>query len=201
MNRLSKIFLGLLLCCTVLVSCGDWELRRQKKSFMAQVITLPSELQEIKCGSISPVTITMSNSTMVFFYGNDECSSCAIDHLKDDLLGFVDIEQSGKCKVVVLFSPSEDDQLDVQDQIRELKFPFPVYVDLYGDFYRINKDFPSDRRFHSFLLGNDAHPVFVGNPLHGKKLYKVFEKVLKNKQNINVYNSSLIFPVPKRPWQ
>ena len=105
MNRLSKIFLGLLLCCTVLVSCGDWELRRQMKSFMAQVITLPSELQEIKCGSISPVTITMSNSTMVFFYGNDECSSCAIDHLKDDLLGFVDIEQSGKCKVVVLFSP------------------------------------------------------------------------------------------------
>lgn len=186
MNRLSKIFLGLLLCCTVLVSCGDWELRRQMKSFMAQVITLPSELQEIKCGSISPVTITMSNSTMVFFYGNDECSFCAIDHLKDDLLGFVDIEQSGKCKVVVLFSPSEDDQLDVQDQIRELKFPFPVYVDLYGDFYRINKDFPSDRRFHSFLLGNDAHPVFVGNPLHGKKLYKVFEKVLKNKQNINV---------------
>lgn len=179
MNRLSKIFLGLLLCCTVLVSCGDWELRRQMKSFMAQVITLPSELQEIKCGSISPVTITMSNSTMVFFYGNDECSSCAIDHLKDDLLGFVDIEQSGKCKVVVLFSLSEDDQLDVQDQIRELKFPFPVYVDLYGDFYRINKDFPSDRRFHSFLLGNDAHPVFVGNPLHGKKLYKVFEKVLK----------------------
>ena len=98
MNRLSKIFLGLLLCCTVLVSCGDWELRRQMKSFMAQVITLPSELQEIKCGSISPVTITMSNSTMVFFYGNDECSSCAIDHLKDDLLGFVDIEQSGNAK-------------------------------------------------------------------------------------------------------
>ena len=189
MNRLSKIFLGLLLCCTVLVSCGDWELRRQMKSFMAQVITLPSELQEIKCGSISPVTITMSNSTMVFFYGNDECSSCAIDHLKDDLLGFVDIEQSGKCKVVVLFSPSEDDQLDVQDQIRELKFPFPVYVDLYGDFYRINKDFPSDRRFHSFLLGNDAHPVFVGNPLHGKKLYKVFEKVLKNNTSVKIYRT------------
>ena len=189
MNRLSKIFLGLLLCCTVLVSCGDWELRRQMKSFMAQVITLPSELQEIKCGSISPVTITMSNSTMVFFYGNDECSSCAIDHLKDDLLGFVDIEQSGKCKVVVLFSLSEDDQLDVQDQIRELKFPFPVYVDLYGDFYRINKDFPSDRRFHSFLLGNDAHPVFVGNPLHGKKLYKVFEKVLKNNTSVKIYRT------------
>ena len=178
MNRLSKIFLRLLLCCTVLVSCGDWELRRQMKSLMAQVITLPSELQEIKCGSISPVTITMSNSTMVFFYGNDECSSCAIDHLKDDLLGFVDIEQSGKCKVVVLFSPSEDDLMDVQEKIRGLEFHFPIYVDFYGDFYRLNKDFPSDRRFHSFLLGADSHPVFVGNPLHDEELSKIFEKVL-----------------------
>lgn len=31
-----------------------------------------------------------------------------------------------------------------------VKFQFPIYVDLYGDFYRINKDFPSDRRFTNF---------------------------------------------------
>ena len=92
--------------------------------------------------------------------------------------GFVDIEQSGKCKVVVLFSPSEDDLMDVQEKIRGLEFHFPIYVDFYGDFYRLNKDFPSDRRFHSFLLGADSHPVFVGNPLHDEELSKIFEKVL-----------------------
>ena len=178
MNQRSKIFLGLLLCCTVLVSCGNWELRKQMKSFMAQIITLPSELLEVKSGSIGPVTITMSNPTMVFFYGNDECSSCAIDHLKDDLQGFVDIEHLGKCKVVVLFSPSEDDLMDVQEKIRDLGFHFPIYVDMYGDFYRLNKDFPSDRRFHSFLLGTDSYPIFVGNPLHDEELSKIFEKVL-----------------------
>lgn len=48
----------------------------------------------------------------------------------------------------------------------------------YVSFYRLNKDFPSDRRFHSFLLGADSHPVFVGNPLHDEELSKIFEKVL-----------------------
>lgn len=116
---------------------------------------------------------------MVFFYGKDEYSSCAINNLNDYLSGFIDIEKSEKCRVVILFSPLEDDILDVQNQIRELKFPFPIYVDLYGEFYRINKDFPSDRRFHSFLIGKDAHPVFIGNPLRGEKLSKVFKMVLK----------------------
>ena len=178
-NAVSAVIL-----CAVL-GCSQQSLRREMKEFMSNEIALPVELTEIKDGHMRSVKMTMDKPMLIVFYGVDECSSCAINHLNDDLSGFVDIEQSGKCKVVILFSPSEDDQLDVQDQIRELKFPFPVYVDLYGDFYRINKDFPSDRRFHSFLLGNDAHPVFVGNPLHGKKQYKVFEKVLKNKQNIN----------------
>jgi len=179
-NAVSAVIL-----CAVL-GCSQQSLRREMKEFMSNEIALPVELTEIKDGHMRSVKMTTDEPMLIVFYGKDECSSCAINHLNDDLSGFVDIEQSGKCKVVILFSPSEDDQLDVQDQIREQKFPFPVYVDLYGDFYRINKDFPSDRRFHSFLLGNDAHPVFVGNPLHGKKLYKVFEKVLKNKQNINV---------------
>ena len=179
-NAVSAVIL-----CAVL-GCSQQSLRREMKEFMSNEIALPVELTEIKDCHMRSVKMTMDKPMLIVFYGMDECSSCAINYLNDDLSGFVDIEQSGKCKVVILFSPSEDDQLDVQDQIRELKFPFPVYVDLYGDFYRINKDFPSDRRFHSFLLGNDAHPVFVGNPLHGKKQYKVFEKVLKNKQNINV---------------
>lgn len=186
MRRLLNMILCSVLCNTAFVSCGNQDLRKQMREFMSKEIVMPVELTEIKDGHMRSVKMTTDEPMLIVFYGKDECSSCAINHLNDDLSGFVDIEQSGKCKVVILFSPSEDDQLDVQDQIREQKFPFPVYVDLYGDFYRINKDFPSDRRFHSFLLGNDAHPVFVGNPLHGKKLYKVFEKVLKNKQNINV---------------
>ena len=187
MSRLSRIICAMVLCGVVFAGCGNRELRKQVSLFMAHKITLPSELLEVKCGSISPVTIAVDKPMLIFFYGNEECSSCAVIHLKDDLSGFVDIEQSGKCKVVILFSPSEDDLMDVREQIRELKFPFPVYVDLYGDFYRINKDFPSDRRFHSFLLGTDAHPVFVGNPLHNNELSKIFDKIIdRNCKNTKI---------------
>ena len=173
------------LCNTAFVSCGNQDLRKQMREFMSKEIVMPVELTEIKDGHMRSVKMTTDEPMLIVFYGKDECSSCAINHLNDDLSGFADIEQSGKCKVVILFSPSEDDVLDVQEQIRELKFPFPIYVDMYGDFYRINEDFPSDRRFHSFLIGKDAHPVFIGNPLHGEKLSIVFDKVLNN-------NSSLI---------
>ncbi len=178
-NAVSAVIL-----CTVL-GCSQQSLRREMKEFMSNKIALPVELTEIKDGYMRSVKMTMDKPMLIVFYGADECSSCAINHLNDDLSGFADIEQSGKCKVVILFSPSEDDVLDVQEQIRELKFPFPIYVDMYGDFYRINEDFPSDRRFHSFLIGKDAHPVFIGNPLHGEKLSIVFDKVL-NKINVNV---------------
>lgn len=174
---------AVILC--IVAGCSQQSLRRDMKKFMSMQIGFPSELIMLNDGRMSSGKIDKDKPVMVFFYGKDECSSCAINHLNDDLSGFADIEQSGKCKVVILFSPSEDDVLEVQEQIRELKFPFPIYVDMYGDFYRINEDFPSDRRFHSFLIGKDAHPVFIGNPLHGEKLSIVFDKVL-NKINVNV---------------
>lgn len=103
MSRLSRIICAMVLCGVVFAGCGNRELRKQVSLFMAHKITLPSELLEVKCGSISPVTIAVDKPMLIFFYGNEECSSCAVSHLKDDLSGFVDIEQSGKCKVVILF--------------------------------------------------------------------------------------------------
>ena len=178
MSRLSNMVLCSVLCNAAFVSCGNQDFRQQMREFMSKEIVMPVELTEIKDGHMCSAKMTTDEPMLIVFYGKDECSSCAINHLSDDLSGFADIEQSGKCKVVILFSPSEDDVLDVQEQIRELKFPFPIYVDLYGDFYRINKGFPPDRRFHSFLLGKDAYPVFVGNPLHSKKLSEIFVKAL-----------------------
>lgn len=153
MSRLSRIICAMVLCGVVFAGCGNRELRKQVSLFMAHKITLPSELLEVKCGSISPVTIAVDKPMLIFFYGNEECSSCAVSHLKDDLSGFVDIEQSGKCKVVILFSPSEDDLMDVREQIRELKFPFPVYVDLYGDFTESIRTFHRTGDSIVFCLG------------------------------------------------
>ncbi len=174
-----RIILLLLSCGVASVNCANGELRKKVVDFMQRKVLLPSELVEVKNGYIYPAEIALDSSTLILFYGKDECTSCAINHLMSDLFELNRLEQTGKCKVLILFSPSEDDMLDVQEQIRILKLSFPIYIDLYGDFYRINQNFPADRRFHTFLLGKDAHPVFVGNPLHGEKMSKAFERVLK----------------------
>lgn len=178
MRKLLSLLLWILVCGMILISCENQRLRKQVKDFMSKEVVLPTELTEIVNGKVRFVKITVDKPLLIVFYGNDECSSCAINKLKENYQRFSDIEQSGRCKVVVLFSPSEDDAFDVQDKIKELMLPFPLYVDLYGDFYRANKDFPTDLRFHSFLMGKDSHPVFVGNPIYSADLSGVFEKVL-----------------------
>lgn len=183
MLRLLKNTLLLVSCSVVLVNCADGELRKKVVDFMQRKVLLPSELVEVKNGYIYSAEIALDCTTLILFYSKDECTSCAINHLMSDLFELNQLEQTGKCKVLILFSPSEDCMLEVQEQIRILKLSFPIYIDLYGDFYRINQDFPSDRRFHTFLLGKDAHPVFVGNPLHGEKMSKAFERVLKNNKS------------------
>ena len=160
------------------VSCSDALLRKQMKTFMGKHIEFPSEVVIITDGRVRSSKIGSENPKLVLFHGREECSLCAISHLYDDLSGFEDIARRGKCDVVILFSPTIDDMLDVQEQVRDLKFPFPIYVDLYGDFYRLNADFPSDNRFHSFLLGKDGYPIFIGNPLDGEYMMEVFERAL-----------------------
>lgn len=89
---------GLVFCSVVFVSCGDQDLRRKMKEFMSNEIALPVELTEIKGGHMRSVKMTMNKPMLIVFYGVDECSSCAIDHLKDDLLGLLISSNRGNAK-------------------------------------------------------------------------------------------------------
>ena len=76
------------------------------------------------------------------------------------------------------FSPGSEELEDVRLQLAVQDFSFPVYVDTYGSFARENTGIPEDERFHSFLIGGDGRPVFVGNPLGSEKMQDIFQKVL-----------------------
>ena len=180
MRRMLKFIL--MMCCAVLLcGCSNMKLRRQMKDFMAHKIVLPQELMEICDGRTRPVCVSVDTPMLILFYGKNECSLSAINHLADDLDEIKMVEKSGQCKVLILFSlTTEDDQIEIPEQVRESKFSFPIYLDLYGDFYRYNAEFPDDERFHSFLVGTDGYPVFIGNPLKDSRLRKVFNETLEN---------------------
>lgn len=180
MRRMLK-FILMMCCAALLCGCSNMKLRRQMKDFMAHKIVLPQELMEICDGRTRPVCVFVDSPMLILFYGKNECSLCAINHLADDLDEIKMVEKSGQCKVLILFSlTTEDDQIEIPEQVRESKFSFPIYLDLYGDFYRYNAEFPNDERFHSFLVGTDGYPVFIGNPLKDSRLRKVFNETLEN---------------------
>lgn len=53
-----------------------------------------------------------------------------------------------------------------------------LYLDCDGNFARQNFHIPSDKRFHSFLIGRNGKPIFVGDPLAGDALWNLFCKVV-----------------------
>ena len=188
MKSYYNLLAEIVFCIVLITSYGNQQLRKDMRAFMDSQIVFPNEVVMVKEGRYLSTRITCDKPLLVLFHGKEECSSCVINHLYEDLSGIENVVKTGKCDIVILFSPVQDEMLDIQEQIRDLKFPFPVYVDLYGDFYRLNANFPSDKRFHSFLLGKDGHPKFVGNPFEGESLMLVFEKVLKKIDNDTKYH-------------
>ncbi len=146
--------------------------------FMSREITLPDGLLEIVSGRFSIRDYTLEKPTLVFLYGPEECSSCAIEKMIEHSLDMDALQESGKCTVLVLFSPEEGNQYDVLNQLLNIELPFPTYLDMEGNFNNLNENFPSDIRFHCFLLGMDGHPIFIGNPLHSPALHNLLEKTL-----------------------
>lgn len=180
MRRMLK-FILMMCCAALLCGCSNMKLRRQMKDFMAHKIVLPQELMEICDGRTRSACVSFDSPMLILFYGKNECSLCAINHLADDLDEIKRIEELGRCKVLIFFSlTTEDEQIEIPERVRESEFSFPIYLDLYGDFYRYNAEFPDDERFHSFLVGTDGYPVFIGNPLKDSRLRKVFNETLEN---------------------
>lgn len=180
MKWMSKVIL-MVCCAALLCGCSNMKLRRQMKDFMAHKIVLPQELMEICDGRTRSACVSFDSPMLILFYGKNECSLCAINHLADDLDEIKRIEELRRCKVLIFFSlTTEDEQIEIPERVRESEFSFPIYLDLYGDFYRYNAEFPDDERFHSFLVGTDGYPVFIGNPLKDSRLRKVFNETLEN---------------------
>lgn len=85
----------------------------------------------------------------------------------------------GTFVVMTIFSPKPEEYDEVLRNLEIREFEYPVYVDVTGSFVSSNGCIPTDKRFHSFLTDSDRHPVFVGNPISGARLWDLFEQALE----------------------
>ena len=148
-------------------------------AFMGETITVPSDLVRIVDGKASACGHLPAVPVMVFYHDSLSCSSCQISHLADIQSIYELSDSLGTFEVMTIFSPrlEEYDQVLRDLEIRE--FEYPVYLDVTGSFVSPNGCIPSDRRFHSFLTDSDRHPVFVGSPISGDRLWELFEQALE----------------------
>lgn len=142
-------------------------------------IVMPYGIQEISERNIKQVDLD-NNVRLVILFDSLECSSCEINKLFNYVSSYEKIHSIQSCQLMTIFSPRQEEYDEVVKQLMVLNFPYPIYVDMSGSFRKINKCIPDDKRFHSFLLDRDGHPVFIGNPAASEQLWMLFKEVLAN---------------------
>ena len=160
-----SIFILLLLqLFPFVVSCGTEretrDLIRLLRSFQETTIDLPDTLMFIKGQNRGFCQIDYSLPVMLYYYGPDECSNCAINQLADKMPMSKIADSLKTFHVIILFSPKPEDVPQVVQRVLEKQFDFPVYVDF-----------------------DEKHPVMVGNPLSSRTLMSIFTKTLSSLNN------------------
>lgn len=114
----------------------------------------------------------------IVYHDSSACSGCKISHL-EDLRGLFKLADSlATFKVMVIFSPAQEEYDNVRDAIAVREFDFPVYLDGSASFRHANKAIPDDERFHAFLIDGDGKPRFVGNPMEEDAMRNLFLEAL-----------------------
>lgn len=122
---------------------------------------------------------------LLIYTDSSECSSCTISKmfLWDNL-----IEYSRKykedLKFYFIFSPRKQDEEGVQIALMNNAFDYPVLIDSFGEFEQLNPHLPKNKALHTFLLDEDNHVILVGNPLHNKKIRKMFYEIVEEKLGV-----------------
>lgn len=181
MKTTVRLILVLILASSI-VSCENMRIWREMKAFMRSEIVLPEDLHHV-CGRSMSTSSTFGDvPVLVIYHDSLECSSCQINHLFDNISLYEKADTSG-FSVVTVFSPRQEEYDEVLTQLVNLGYPYPVYIDFSGSFRKGNSgSIPEDRKFHTFLMDRDRHPVFVGNPMLGDDLMKLFDKAVSGLQ-------------------
>lgn len=178
--HITRVITSLLLL-TIISSCVE---RRKVKDIMLEFVSsdiiIPDDLDCIFNAETSASYIdTLKSNKLIIYYDSLDCSSCRISHLFD-LYPLYTIADTSDFSVMTIFSPKKSEVENTRFQLMLINHTIPIYLDKNGSFAQLNNCIPADQRFHSFLIDENAKPVFVGNPLSNIRLKKIFFENINN---------------------
>lgn len=179
--------IAIFLAAVLAVSCGEHHrLRVELTDFRESEIELPRDMEVCKEGNfVMAEDLEADKFCQIVYYDSTECTGCRLSRLMDLIPLYELAERDGRFEVVTIFSPRVEEVETVRVQLLVQDVGFPVYVDTYGSFARLNVEIPSDTRFHSFLLDENGHPVMVGNPAESDAMKEILLNILDSADTAN----------------
>ena len=176
-------FCAILALSVAVSSCSlrEQEIRRTLEAFSHSVINIPeSEMLRIKGRDSIPQFQTLGKYRMVVYTDSTSCSPCALKQFTS-WGPILDSLQSCPLlsNILFIFSPSRSKLEEVEYILSNSKFKYPVYLDTCNAFTKSNRDMPTDRIMHTFLIDEDGHVVLVGNPVTSEKMRSLYFNVLQ----------------------
>ncbi len=179
MNRLSIRIIVCVVSLLLSVSCNRQYIANTLVEFTKSEIIFPKDLEVCSDGVFKMANLNeLKTMKLIVYYDSTECSDCRITHIMELEPLYRLSEVDGRFEVLTIFSPKTEDVEKVRLELMLRGVPFPVYVDTFGAFSRINSCIPQDVMFHCFMTDIDGTPVFVGNPVLNEKLYDVFMEIV-----------------------
>lgn len=121
------------------------------------------------------------SARLIVFFDSTTCQSCRVNKLYEwDSIISIETKENAKFETMFIFSPTADQKGLLKRSLATSKFSHVVWFDYSNSFLTNNTFIPKDSRFHVFLLDRNNKIVFVGNPLYGEKIAKLFNQVLKD---------------------
>lgn len=147
------------------VSCTDFIVGLNIRKMLGREIVFPS-----KCSDIAD----SGRPKMVFHYQPSDCSTCRIRSIGnyEGLIARFD----EAVDFVFLFSTTDIGYNRVKSEIEGCTLNHHVYIDKGDEFDQLNVFLPENPKYRVFLLDRNNRVVYVGDPILGGSLLRLFEK-------------------------
>ena len=179
--RPKTLIAALVIVGAIVTGCdGAYSSVVQAMRFYRSEVVLPDAMIAVRDGKLTHVPLPGTDRpVLVRYYGPDDCNECALSHMREneELARWAEADKS--FYLLIVMAPKDEDRMGTIERVMDMRSSLTVYFDE-SYFFESQKVIPSSDKMHTFLLGDDRKPKYIGNPLKNESSKKRFMKSLNN---------------------
>ena len=181
------IFLHLMFVCFCM--CDDKKLSELAFQWSSKTIFFPYNMC-FTTQAFDTIDFDYQNNLRVLYYVDSTgCSSCKLNlSVWKQLIDTVSMYSNNRCSFIISFTPKNKNYVynELRTKFSISSFDYPVCID-FEDSLNILNHFPSDERFHCFLLDENNRVILIGNPVQNPKIKELYIRTICERLGID-YN-------------